>query len=106
MDNSIQKRSTNIRKSLTIGVFAVAAAGAIAAALAFVHQEERRYVRDWQTRLNLVADSRAAEIEKWVETQFDTLSAISANGAVQLYVMQLAGAGTGAAGGSEPPERS
>ena len=106
MDDSIQKRTTNIRKSLIIGVFAVAASAALVAAWTFVHQEEDRDVRGWQTRLNLVADSRAAEIERWVETQISTLSSISTNTAVQLYVMQLSGAGTNAASGAEPPERS
>lgn len=105
-DTNGLQRAMRIRTAVTVVLFVVAAAVAIAGAWTFVRGEQARDVRGWQVRLDLIADSRAAEIGKWIDAQFQTLSSISDNTAVQLYVMQLAGSGSDASAATEPPERS
>jgi HD-GYP domain-containing protein (c-di-GMP phosphodiesterase class II) len=105
MDEGTLRHSTRIRKSLTVAAFAVAAPAAMAAAWWFVAKERARDVRAWQVRLDLIADSRASDIARWLDGQFATLSSIADNAAVQLYVMPLAATGDPATA-SEPPERS
>jgi PAS domain S-box-containing protein len=106
MNDTIQQHSTTLRKSLTIGTFVIVAVAALVAAWMFVGKERARDVRTWQVRLNLIADSRATDIGRWLDNQFSTLSAISDNAAVQLYVMQLAATGDQSQGQTEPAERS
>ncbi len=55
----------------------------------FVESERRREVQDWQIRLGIVADTRAAAVNDWIEEQFDTLRELAQNASLQLYVTQI-----------------
>ena len=51
--------------------------------------EQQRDLNNWQITLSVVADSRAADIMKWVDGRFAVLQELAANGSLQLYVEQL-----------------
>ena len=55
----------------------------------FVESERRREVQDWQIRLGIVADTRAAAIDDWIEEQFTTLRELAENASLQLYVTEI-----------------
>lgn len=77
---------------------AVVTAGLVA--LRDVTRAERaRDLRAWQTRLGIVADSRAQAVEDWVAAQYGALGAIADNLSVQLYMTQIR-----AADGQPTPE--
>ncbi|RJX27956.1 MAG: PAS domain-containing protein [Desulfurivibrio sp.] len=65
---------------ITAGVFSV---------FSLTRYEQRRDLNNWQITLAVVADSRAAEIMKWVDSRFAVLQELAANGSLQLYVEQL-----------------
>lgn len=53
--------------------------------------EIQREMRHWQVKLNLIADSRVADVNGWVESQFGELQSLAENASLQLYVTQLQG---------------
>ncbi len=55
----------------------------------FVDSERQRDVREWQIRLGIVADSRHAAVEKWIDDQYGTLVSLSQNSSLQFYGMDL-----------------
>lgn len=65
---------------MTAGVFSV---------FYLTSYEQRRDLNNWQITLSVVADSRSAEIIKWVDSRFAVLQELAANGSLQLYVEQL-----------------
>ena len=46
----------------------------------FVESERLRTLNEWQIRLGIVADSRVAEINDWVEDNFDTIAELTEKG--------------------------
>ena len=58
----------------------------------FVESERLRTLNEWQIRLGIVADSRVAEINNWVEDNFDTIAELTENASLQLYMTELEGA--------------
>lgn len=62
---------------------------AVVLVLQFVKQERARDMVGWQTRLGIVADSRAGAISDWVTRQFAELKALSENPTLALYMSQL-----------------
>jgi hypothetical protein len=65
---------------ITAGVFSV---------FSLTRYEQQRDLNNWQITLSVVADSRSAEIMKWVDNRFAVLQELAANGSLQLYVEQL-----------------
>ena len=65
---------------ITAGVFSV---------FYLTRYEQQRDLNNWQITLSVVADSRSAEIMKWVDSRFAVLQELAANGSLQLYVEQL-----------------
>ena len=55
----------------------------------FVNSERERELQQWQIRLGIVAESRAAAISEWVETQYETLNDLAENASLQLYLTEL-----------------
>lgn len=78
-------------------IVAVAVAG-VALVFAFVGQERDRALLEWQARMSIVADSRTADVERWVDEQYGTLSGLAENASLQLYVTTLV---AGTEGGDE-----
>src|SRR5262249_57219548 len=61
----------------------------------FLVSEWERDLRAWQVRLGIIADSRFAAVDAWLTSQFDNLTGLAENDSLQLYVTQVAQAGTG-----------
>ncbi len=73
----------------------LAAAAVIGVGLVFnfVEGERQRELRDWQIRLGIVADSRFAVVNDWLEEQYAHLTVLAENAALQIYMTELALAG-------------
>ena len=52
----------------------------------FVEDQRQRELTQWQVRLGIVADSRAAEVNRWLAGNLADLNALADNESVQLYV--------------------
>lgn len=88
--------ATRVRIALAAAAVAALAAIGIAAVSGFAAAERARELRAWQTRLGIVADSRAAAVDAWLERQYDALAEIADNLSVQIYMTELAAQPTGA----------
>ena len=55
----------------------------------YADNERDRDLYDWQLRLGLVADSRAAAVEDWLETERNVLAGLAQNTSLRLYVATL-----------------
>jgi PAS domain S-box-containing protein len=67
---------------------AVVAAG-VFFAFRFVEGERQRDLQAWQIRLGIVADSRAAAVDDWLEQNFAVLRELAQNASLQLYMTEL-----------------
>jgi len=63
---------------------AIAAAVGVALVLRFVETERQRELRGWQTRLDIVADGRAAAVSDWLARQGGTVAALAGNASLRL----------------------
>ncbi len=92
-----------VRSSLRIALTGLVIAAVVAAGLWVLRDvtraERARDLRGWQTRLGIVADSRAQAVSDWVDAQYDALDGIAENLSVQLYLTQIR-----AARGAATPE--
>ena len=52
----------------------------------FARTERARALRQWQSRMSIVIDSRFADIERWLNGQTEDLRGIADNASVQLYL--------------------
>ena len=55
----------------------------------FVDDGRQREMRAWQIRLGIVADSRAAAVNEWVDQNFAALRELTENASLQLYMTEL-----------------
>ncbi len=67
--------------------------GGVIGVLRFVETERDRDLRAWQSRLGIVADSRAAAVSRWIDAQFGEIASLAENPALQIYMTELAQAG-------------
>ncbi len=56
----------------------------------FVENQRERDLQAWQTRLGIVANSRAAAVNEWVREQFFTLRSLAENASLKLYMTEVA----------------
>ncbi len=82
-------RQFNKMAMLVVAAIVIAVGGAIAGVFAFVDAERQRDVQAWQVRLGIVADSRTADINAWVEQNFIYMRELSQNASLQLYMSDL-----------------
>ncbi|MGE0095420.1 MAG: HD domain-containing phosphohydrolase [Alphaproteobacteria bacterium] len=84
-------RFRNRRDVIVIIAIAVvlAAAGTYLASRIATDWRERD-LRAWQARLDIVAESRAAAVNGWLERQFEVVQNLSDNVALRLYLSELA----------------
>lgn len=61
----------------------------LVAVFSVANREHQRGLREWQDRLNLVAESRLSDVHQWLDRHFGELGAIADNPALQLYVGEL-----------------
>ena len=62
---------------------------AVVIAFGFVADERQRSLQAWQIRLAIVADSRTASVNEWIEGNFAPLRELAENASLQLYVTEL-----------------
>ena len=55
----------------------------------FVSDQRERDLQSWQTRMGIVADSRFAAINGWLEAQFGEMRGLAENASLQLYLTEL-----------------
>jgi len=68
----------------------VLAIGAAFWAVHFVRDDRERDLRAWQTRLNIVADSRFAAVDEWLARQSKAVADLAQNTSLQLYMTEIA----------------
>lgn len=69
-----------------VGLLAACAAAGVFLAVNFVQAERARTLQQWQVRLGIVADSRAADVSQWLDQQYATMRNLSQNASLQMYV--------------------
>lgn len=104
---SARQVASELREATTLSVMSLTGAAIAVAALLgvifvflFADAESARDQRAWEERLGIVADTRGAEIEKWVELQYRELNGLAENASLQLYMSELVRTGNQSA---EPP---
>lgn len=80
--------------ALAVGLFLVIGVG-FRTIIELADYEAARAREAWQTRLSIVADSRAAAVSEWVEEQLGLVQSLSENPSLQLYAIDLAASGGG-----------
>lgn len=58
----------------------------------FVDEELKRETQAWQVRLGIVADSRVAAVNEWIDGNFEILRGLTQNASLQLYMAELSSA--------------
>lgn len=58
-------------------------------AFRFANSEYQRDLRNWEIRLGVTADTRAAGVESWIEDQFSELTAMADNTSLRLYMTEI-----------------
>ncbi|MCH7929448.1 MAG: PAS domain-containing protein [Proteobacteria bacterium] len=69
----------------------------------FVDGERDRDLRAWQVRMGIVADSRFAAVNDWIERQFAHVRDLAQNASLQLYLTEIALFGGDAAQVTDEP---
>ena len=96
MDMAPTPKGPALLSRVTTGALLIAAvvvgavALTVALALSYVESEWQRDLRNWQVRLGIVANSRFAAIDGWLEEQVHSLSTLAENPSLQLYATQIA----------------
>ena len=88
-DKESPRRPVNKTVIGAIGAILLLIVGGIVFTFKFVGDERERSVQEWQVRLAIVADSRAAAINEWMEQNFTHLREVAENASVQLYISEL-----------------
>ena len=92
-DGKPPKKAKRQVSRVALGILAaatVAIAIAIHFTLKFIDDERDRDRLNWQVRLGIVADFRAAAINAWVEEQFGSMRELTQNASLQLYLSEAA----------------
>ena len=83
------KRNVNLKTAGVMVGLVVAIVGAVFFAFKFVEDERARDIQQWQVRIGIVADSRAAAVNQWIEDNFSVMRELSENASLQLYMTEL-----------------
>jgi len=86
-------RQFSKKAMMVVAAIVVAIGGAVAGVFAFVDAERQRDVQAWQVRLGIVADSRTADVNAWVEQNFVHMRDLAQNASLQLYMSELESGG-------------
>lgn len=87
--SELREATTLSIMSLTGAAIAVTALIGVIFVFLFADAQHGRDQRAWEERLGIVADTRSADIEKWVETQYRELGGLAENASLQLYMSEL-----------------
>jgi HD-GYP domain-containing protein (c-di-GMP phosphodiesterase class II) len=101
-DSELQAKRRVNRTVLLIAVAMVSAVAlAILGSFYYVEEERQREVQAWQVRLGIVADSRAAAVDEWIEQNFTAIRELAENASLQVYMSELESDGQAPAGGTK-----
>jgi len=92
-DTAIEDRAPpGALRAIGLTAAAILALGVVPPILVFrfADAERARELAQWQARLALVADTRAAAVDGWLARQFDELTGLAENEALQVYATGLA----------------
>ena len=88
--------SSNVKLAIATALLILLAIAGGALVVRFVQSEGQRELRAWQVRLGIVADSRFAAVDEWLDRQFAAVAGLADNASLQLYMTQLAEGGASA----------
>ncbi len=97
-----EKPKINKMAIAIVSAIAIAVAAAVAGVFVFVESERQRDIQAWQVRLGIIADSRTAAVNEWVELNFSHMRELAQNASLQLYLSDIADAGTQGGPAPEP----
>ncbi len=89
--------ATNSNKSILvyIGVILAVLLGGLLLITRFAEQQAQQEMAGWESRLNLIADSRAEAASAWLNRHLNTVEELASDASIQLYAGQaLADAGS------------
>jgi HD-GYP domain-containing protein (c-di-GMP phosphodiesterase class II) len=75
---------------LTAVAIMVAAVAAVMLVFRFADVERERELIAWQSRLGIIADTRASAVNSWLDRQLEEVTRLAENASVQLYTSDLA----------------
>jgi HD-GYP domain-containing protein (c-di-GMP phosphodiesterase class II)/flagellar basal body-associated protein FliL len=84
------RRKVNLMVALGVIVIVAVIAAGVFFSFRFVEDERQRALNEWQIRLGIVADSRVAAINDWIQGNFFTIRELTENASLQLYLTELA----------------
>ena len=100
---SAKQVGAELRRATTLSVMSLTGAAAAAAVLSgivlvflFADSDRDRELRAWDERLGIVAETRAAALNDWIERQYGELGDLAENASLQLYMTEIARARSGA----------
>ena len=101
-DSEVRAKRRVNRTVLAIAVSMVVAVGlAVFGSFHYVEGERQREVQAWQVRLGIVADSRAAAVNEWIEQNFGAIRELAENASLQVYMSELESGGQAPAAGAK-----
>ncbi len=80
-----QKRSLTVPALTFVTLLAVAVFGIFQ----FASMEAQKGLESWQSRMDLVADSRAAEVSEWLNRHLNGVEQVAGDASVQLYAATI-----------------
>ena len=87
-------------------VLVIAAVLGVWQVIEYVDAQKQRDIEAWYERSGIVAHSRAAAVDDWVEQQYDVLRGLAQNQSLQLYMTELVYAEEGEEFDIEPAEKT
>lgn len=87
-DAAIRRRVNKVVLAIA-GVMAVVIVAAVYFSFLFVDEERRRDIQGWQIRLGIIADSRTADVNEWIDQNFAVMRELAENQSLQIYVTEL-----------------
>ena len=85
-----RQRPGDLRLMGSLALLALLAGLGVYFVFSFANAERERDLRAWQDRMGIIAESRLAAVNGWLDDQFDHLQALSDNTALKLYMTELA----------------
>ena len=89
-EEQVPHRRVNTIVAGAIVVLVLIVAAGVYFSFKFVEDERQRALNEWQIRLGIVADSRVAAVNDWIERNMDVIGELTENQSLQLYMTELA----------------
>ncbi len=87
--DSTPKGKVNRIVAIGVAVLLTVIAAGVFFSFRFVEDERQRALNEWQIRLGIVADSRVAAINDWIQYNFATIRDLTENASLQLYLSEI-----------------